>query len=67
MSHEASASGLDLLSHDSGHLWQTLLGFKGDPHLNPIHPLSDAFIAAGFILLASAWRVLYAAQREERT
>lgn len=55
---------LNGFSHDSGHLWQTLLGFKGDPHLNPIHLLSNVLIAAGFILLASAWRVLYAAQKE---
>jgi protein-S-isoprenylcysteine O-methyltransferase Ste14 len=55
---------LNVFSHESGHLWQSLLGFKGDPHLNPIHLLSNVLIAAGFILLASAWRVLYAAQRE---
>ncbi len=55
---------LNLFSHDAGHLWETLLGFKGNPHLNPIHLLSNVLIAAGFILLASAWRVLYAAQRE---
>ncbi len=57
---------LNLFSHESGHLWQTLLGFKGNPHLNPIHLLSNVLIAAGFILLASAWRVLYAAQRERQ-
>jgi protein-S-isoprenylcysteine O-methyltransferase Ste14 len=55
--------GLDLLSHDSGHLWETLLGWKGDPHMNPLHLLSSVLIAGGFILLASAWRVLYAAQQ----
>lgn len=55
---------VDLLSHDMGHLWYTLLGFKGDPHLNPVHLLSNVFIAGGFILLAAAWRVLHAAQRE---
>ncbi len=55
--------GLDLLSHDAGHLWNTLLGWKGDPHFNPLHLLSDVFIFGGFILLASAWKVLYAAQR----
>jgi protein-S-isoprenylcysteine O-methyltransferase Ste14 len=53
----------DLFSHDMGHLWYTLLGFKGDPHLNPIHLLSGVFIAGGFILLAAAWRVLHAAQQ----
>jgi len=55
--------GLDLLSHDAGHLWNTLLGWKGDPHFNPLHLLSDVFIFGGFILLASAWKVLYQAQR----
>jgi methanethiol S-methyltransferase len=55
--------GMDLLSHDSGHLWETLLGWRGDPHLNPLHLLSSLLIAGGFILLAAAWRVLYAAQQ----
>ncbi len=55
--------GADLLSHTSGHLWETLLGWRGDPHLNPLHLLSNVLIAAGFILLASAWDVLYKAQR----
>jgi protein-S-isoprenylcysteine O-methyltransferase Ste14 len=57
---------LDPLSHDAGHLWYSLLGFKGDPHSNPIHILSNLLILGGFILLSSAWRVLYAAQRERR-
>ena len=55
--------GLDLLSHDAGHLWNTLLGWKGDPHFNPLHLLSNVFIFGGFILLYSAWKVLYEAQR----
>ena len=55
--------GFDLLSHDAGHLWWTLLGWKGNPHLNPLHILSTLLIGAGFILLAAAWKVLYAAQR----
>jgi protein-S-isoprenylcysteine O-methyltransferase Ste14 len=55
--------GLNPFSHNGGHLWQTLLGLKGDPHLNPIHWLSDGLIAAGFITLGSAWKVLYQAQR----
>jgi protein-S-isoprenylcysteine O-methyltransferase Ste14 len=58
--------GLDVFSHDAGHLWQTLLGWKGDPHFNPLHLLSNGLIFGGFILLASAWRVLYEAQRERR-
>jgi protein-S-isoprenylcysteine O-methyltransferase Ste14 len=55
--------GLERLTHNSGHLWQALLGWEGDPHLSPIHLLSDGFIFAGFMLLAAAWKVLYAAQR----
>jgi protein-S-isoprenylcysteine O-methyltransferase Ste14 len=58
-----SYPNLDLLSHNSGHLWETLLGWKGDPHLNPLHILSGVAIAGGFILLASAWPVLYRAQQ----
>ena len=57
---------LDVLSHDAGHLWNTLLGWKGDPHLSPLHMLSTLLIAGGFILLSSAWNVLYRAQREGR-
>jgi len=55
--------GLDLLTHDAGHLWETLLGWRGNPHFNPLHLLSSVLIGGGFILLASAWRVLFAAQQ----
>ena len=55
--------GIDLLTHDAGHLWSTLLGLKGDPHLSLPHLLSFLAIAGGFLLLASAWRVLHAAQQ----
>ena len=58
--------GVDFLSHNAGHLWHTLLGWKGDPHTDPLHILSFLFIGGGFWLLASAWKVLYAAQREHR-
>ena len=55
--------GIDLLSHDSGHLWETLFGWEGDPHLNPLHLLSNVLIAVGFVVIARAWDVLYRAQR----
>ena len=57
---------VDLLSHDSGHLWNTLLGWKGDPHMNPIHFLSNLLIFGGFILLSAAWQVLFRAQNDGR-
>ncbi len=56
--------GLDLLSHNSGHLWSTLLGEKGDPHFGALHLASYVLLACGFMLLSSAWNVLYHAQRQ---
>ena len=55
--------GLNIFSHDGGHLWWTLLGWKGDPHWNPIHLLSSVLIFGGLIYLGRAWEVLYKAQR----
>ena len=58
--------GLDVLSHNSGHLWSTLLNEQGDPHFGPLHLASFAFIGFGFYLLSIAWNVLYQAQRSSR-
>jgi protein-S-isoprenylcysteine O-methyltransferase Ste14 len=55
--------GLDVFSHDAGHLWNTLLGWKINPHFDPLHILSNVLILCGFILLSAAWKVLYEAQR----
>ena len=55
--------GLDLLTHDAGHLWNTILGLEGSPHLSALHIASTIAIAGGFIMLASAWRTLYEAQK----
>lgn len=55
--------GLDILTHDAGHLWGTLLGEKGDPHLGTLHIASYVFLGLGFYLLSTAWSVLYHAQR----
>jgi protein-S-isoprenylcysteine O-methyltransferase Ste14 len=54
------------LSHNAGHLWTDLIGWKGDPHLSPFHLASYLVIGGGFWLIASAWRVLLAAQRAGR-
>ena len=55
--------GLDLLTHDAGHLWWTLLGEKGDPHFGVLHIASYVLLAYGFYLLSKSWQVLYHAQR----
>lgn len=54
---------LDLLSHDAGHLWSTVLGLGGDAHFSVPHVLSFVLIAGGFFLLSAAWKVLFEAQR----
>ena len=55
--------GVDFMSHDAGHLLDVMFGWKANPHLGPFHLLSAVFIGGGFWLLASAWNVLYRAQR----
>ena len=58
--------GVDFLSHDAGHLLETLFGWRANPHFGPFHMLSFVFIGGGFWLLSAAWRVLYDAQRSNR-
>jgi len=58
--------GIDFLSHDAGHLLEMMFGWKTNPHFGPFHILSNIFIFGGFIMLSSAWKVLYQAQKEHR-
>lgn len=53
-------------SHNSGHLWNDLVGWTGDAHVSPFHLASYAFIIGGFWLIAAGWQHLYAAQKESR-
>ena len=55
---------LDLFTHETGHLWHTLLGWEGNPHLDPLHLASYALIGGGFWILAAAWPVLLRAQQQ---
>lgn len=57
---------LDLFSHESGHLWHTLLGMEGNPHFDVLHIASNLMILGGFFMLASAWHVLHRAQQQHR-
>jgi protein-S-isoprenylcysteine O-methyltransferase Ste14 len=53
-------------THSSGHLLIDVFGFKGDPHTNIIHLLSNLFIFGGLILLSNAWKILYQANLESK-
>ena len=53
-------------SHDSGHLLNKFFNIGGDPHFNLIHLVSYGLIAGGFILIASAWKVLYNARKQKK-
>ncbi|HEY0845077.1 MAG TPA: isoprenylcysteine carboxylmethyltransferase family protein [Noviherbaspirillum sp.] len=57
---------VDFLSHDAGHLLEMMFGWKTNPHFGPFHLVSNIFIFGGFIMLSSAWRVLYDAQKHHR-
>ena len=58
--------GIDFMTHDAGHLLEVLFGWRANPHFGPFHLLSSVLIFGGFVLLAKAWRVLYAAQTQHR-
>ena len=53
-------------THAGGHLWNDLIGWRGDPHVSPFHLASYVLIGLGFWLIAAAWRVLLDAQRSGR-
>lgn len=55
--------GIDLYSHNAGHLWETLFGWKGDPHFSLLHILSYVLIGGGFFIISDAWDRLYKAQK----
>lgn len=54
---------VDWFSHDAGHLFEMMFGWKTDPHFGPFHLLSYAFIIGGFLVISAGWKVLYQAQR----
>ncbi|WP_439890267.1 methyltransferase family protein [Ralstonia sp. 25C] len=62
----AKFPGVDFLSHDSGHLLEVMFGWRANPHFGFFHIVSNVLIFGGFILLATAWRVLYVAQSAHR-
>ena len=63
---QSRAPGIDIMGHDAGHLWSTIFGLKGNPHFGVLHFLSFVLLGAGFWVLASAWPLLYRAQKQHR-
>ena len=50
---------VDWFAHDSGHFLEMIFGWKDNPHFGPFHFFSFLLIGGGFVLLSTAWRVLY--------
>src|SRR5512138_1457314 len=48
--------GIDFMSHDAGHLLETLFGWRSHPHMGLFHIVGDGLVLGGFFLLAAAWR-----------
>ena len=55
--------GVNWFSHDAGHLLETLIGWRANPHLGPFHIASFVAIGGGFGLISSGWTRLYDAQK----
>lgn len=60
---QARFPGIDWFSHDSGHLLETLIGWRANPHLGPFHIASFVAIGGGFGLISAGWTRLYRAQK----
>jgi protein-S-isoprenylcysteine O-methyltransferase Ste14 len=60
---QARFPGIDWFSHDAGHLPEMMFGWKANPHFGPFHIASFVLIGAGFVVISTAWTVLYAAQQ----
>lgn len=63
---QSRVPGTNIFSHDAGHILYDLMGWKGDPHLNPLHILSNVLIIAGFFIVSSSWGALHQAQQQRK-
>lgn len=56
--------GLDLYSHENGHLLEIFFGSSNNPHFGILHILSSILIISGFVVISKAWKELYEAQKK---
>lgn len=50
-------------SHDAGHLFEMMFGWRVNPHFGPFHIASFALIGGGFWMISVGWAVLHATQQ----
>jgi protein-S-isoprenylcysteine O-methyltransferase Ste14 len=50
-------------SHDAGHLFEMMFGWRVNPHFGPVHIASFVLIGSGFWMISVGWAVLHAAQQ----
>ncbi|PIQ76147.1 isoprenylcysteine carboxyl methyltransferase [Candidatus Peregrinibacteria bacterium CG10_big_fil_rev_8_21_14_0_10_49_24] len=56
--------GIDLYAHENGHLLEIFFGSGSNPHFGILHIISNILIVAGFVMISSAWKELYNAQKK---
>ena len=50
-------------SHDAGHLFEMMFGWRVSPHFGPFHIASFVLIGGGFWMISVGWAVLHTAQQ----
>lgn len=57
--------GIDLYSHENGHLLELFFQTNSNPHFGILHIISNILIIVGFMIIARGWRELYTAQKKK--
>lgn len=63
---ESQFPDINWFAHDSGHFWEMIFGWQGNPHFGPFHFASLGFILLGFSVLSWGWPILHGALRSDK-